>query len=86
MLVLLAVQWPFGEFLLTSPYAQNGVFLSYSWTYDSPPDWEYRYAFAPWNLQSAADFWTGFGKALLYAILSARVGLFWGNWMKRIAR
>lgn len=86
MLVLLAVQWPFGGFLLTSPYAQNGVFLSYSWTYDSPPDWEYRYAFAPWNLQSATDFWTGFGKALLYAILSARVGLFWGNWMKKIAR
>ncbi len=86
MLILLAVQWPFGEFLLTSPYAQNGIFLSYSWTYDSPPDWEYRYVFAPWNLQSASDFWIGFGKALLYATLSARVGLLWGNWMKRIAR
>ncbi|GAB3505420.1 hypothetical protein GCM10027341_37000 [Spirosoma knui] len=86
MLVLLAVQWPFGEFLLTSPLARNGFFLSYSWTYDSPPDWEYRYAFAPWNTQSAADFWIGFGKALIYATLSARVGLLWGNWMKRVAR
>jgi hypothetical protein len=86
MVILLAVQWPFGEFLLTSPYAQNGVFLSYSWTYDSPPEWEYRYAFAPWNIQTAGEFWIGFGKALLYATLSARVGLFWGNWMKRIAR
>ncbi|WP_460934178.1 hypothetical protein [Spirosoma humi] len=86
MVVLLAVQWPFGEFLLTSPYAQNGFFLSYSWTYDSPPDWQYRFAFSPWNTQSAADFWIGFGKALLYATLSARVGLLWGNWMKRIAR
>lgn len=84
--LLLAVQWPFGEFLLTSPYAQNGVFLSYSWTYNSPPDWEYRYAFAPWNLQSTADFAIGFGKACLYAILSARVGLLWGNWMKRVVR
>ena len=86
MLVLLAVQWPFGEFLLTSPAAQNGIFLSYSWTYDSPPEWEYRYAFPPWLSQSPGDFLIGFGRALIYATLSARVGLLWGNWMKRIAR
>jgi hypothetical protein len=86
MLVLLAVQWPFGEFLQTSPYARNGFFLSYSWTYESPPDWEYRYVYPPWLVQSAADFWIGFGKAILYAILSARVGLFWGDWMKRVVR
>ncbi|GAB2596756.1 hypothetical protein [Spirosoma areae] len=86
MVILLAVQWPFGEFLTTSPLARNGFFLSSSWTYDSPPEWEYRYAFPPWNIESVADFWLGFGKALLYAVLSARIGLFWGNWMKRIAR
>ena len=86
LLVLLAVQWPFGEFLHTSPFAQNWFFLSNSWTYDSPPDWEYRHVFAPWNLQSAGEFTVGFGKALFYAFLSARVGLFWGNWMKRVVR
>lgn len=86
MVVLLAVQWPFGEFLTTSPYARNGFFLSYSWTYDSPPDWEYRYAFPPWLNQPIGEFWIGFGKALLYATLSARVGLLWGNWMKRVVR
>jgi hypothetical protein len=86
LLVLLAVQWPFGEFLHTSPFAQNWFFLSNSWTYDSPPDWEYRHVFAPWNLQSAGEFAVGFGKALFYAFLSARVGLFWGNWMKRVVR
>ncbi|UFH54784.1 hypothetical protein [Spirosoma sp. KNUC1025] len=86
MIVLLAVQWPFGEFLQTSPYARNGFFLSYGWSYDSPPNWEYRYAFAPWSKQSASEFWLGFGKALIYATLSARVGLLWGNWMKRVVR
>ncbi|QHW00602.1 hypothetical protein GJR95_38735 [Spirosoma endbachense] len=86
MIVLLAVQWPFGGFLLTSPYAHNGFFLSNSWSYDSPPDWEYRYAFAPWNIESTTDFWISFGRALVYATLSARVGLLWGNWMKRVAR
>ena len=86
MVVLLIVQWPFGEFLLTSPYANNSIFLSYSWTYNSPPEWEYRYAFPPWLTQSPLDFWIGFGKSLLYATLSARVGLYWGNWMKRVVR
>lgn len=86
LLVLLAIQWPFGTFLHTSPYARNGIFLSYSWTYNSPPDWQYRYAFASWQLQSTTDFAISFGKALIYATLSARVGLAWGNWMKRVAR
>lgn len=86
MVVVLAVQWPFGEFLLTSPYARGRFFLSYSWTYDSPPDWQYRYAYAPWNTEPTVNFAIGFGKALIYATLSARVGLLWGNWMKRIQR
>ena len=86
MLVLLAVQWPFGEFLHTSPLARNWFFFSNSWTYDSPPDWEYRYAYGPWNLQSTGEFAVDFGKALVYATLSARVGLLWGNWMKRVMR
>ncbi|NEU65836.1 hypothetical protein GK091_03010 [Spirosoma agri] len=86
MLILLAVQWPFGEFLVTSPYARNGVFLSYSMGYDGSPDWEFRYAFPPWLTQSTPVFLKNYGKALLYATLSARVGLYWGNWMKRVAR
>lgn len=86
MVVLLAVQWPFAGFLHTSPFARNWFFMTNSWTYDSPPNWEYRYAFAPWNLQSASEFTAGFGKALCYAFLSARVGLLWGNWMKRVVR
>ncbi|WP_394343324.1 hypothetical protein [Spirosoma sordidisoli] len=86
LVVVLLVQWPFGEFLLTSPLARNGFFLSYSWSYDNPADWQYRFAFGPWYKQSAAEFALGFGKALLYAILSARIGLLWGNWMKKVVR
>lgn len=86
LLVFLAVQWPFGEFLHTSPYARNAFFLSYSWTYNSPPDWQYRYAFGPWYQQTPAQFAQGFGSALAAAIVSARIGLVWGNWMKRVQR
>ncbi len=86
MSILLVVQWPFGEFLLTSPLARNGFFLSYTWSYQSPLDWPYRYAYAPWRIQPISQFVTGFGMALVYAFLSARVGLLWGNWMKRVVR
>ncbi|QKZ15880.1 hypothetical protein [Spirosoma sp. KUDC1026] len=86
MIPLLAVQWPFGEFLHTSPNARNWFFLSESWSYSNDPDWKYRYAFAPYRLQTPAGFLMGFGKAILLAMVSARVGLFWGNWMKRVQR
>ena len=86
MLVLLAVQWPFGGFLHTSPLARNWFFFSDSWPFDNSPDWKYRYAFSPRNTLTSEAFAVGFGKALFYAFLSARVGLLWGNWMKRIAR
>lgn len=86
MVILLVVQWPFGGFLHTSPLARNWFFFSDSWGFDNSPDWQYRYAFAPWNQQTPGEFAVGFGKALICAFLSARVGLLWGNWMKRIAR
>lgn len=86
IVVLLAVQWPFGDFLLTSPYTRNGIFLSYSLSYTISPDWEYRYAFKNASTLFSANFLLRFGIALIYAILSARLGLLFGNWMKRIVR
>lgn len=86
LVVLLLVQWPFGEFLHTSPLARNHFFLSYSLMYSRTPSSPYRYAYNLERMQSTADFAIGFGKALLYAILSARIGLLWGSWMKRVVR
>ncbi|CCH01060.1 hypothetical protein FAES_3051 [Fibrella aestuarina BUZ 2] len=86
ILVFLAVQWPFGGFLHESPYARNWFFMSDSWSYGSSPDWQYRYKFSPWFDQTAAQFAVGFAKALLIAMISARVGLWWGNWMRRVVR
>lgn len=86
MLVFLAVQWPFGGFLLESPYARNWFFMSESLSYNNDPSWEYRYKFGPWFSQTAVQFAFGFGKALLIAMLMSRIGLVWGNWMKRVVR
>ena len=86
MVILLAVQWPFGEFLQTSPAARNWFFFSDSWPFDNDPDFKYRYAFSPKRTQTVEEFAAGFGWAILYAFISVRIGLLWGNWMKRIAR
>lgn len=84
--VFLAVQWPFGGFLLESPYARNWFFYTDAWSYNNDPTWEYRFKFSPWMTQSTADFAIGFGKAILIAVFMSRIGLWWGNWMKRIVR
>ncbi|GAA4412895.1 hypothetical protein GCM10023187_40570 [Nibrella viscosa] len=86
MFALLAVQWPFGEFLHTSPYARNWFFLADSWSYGDDPNWEYRYKYHPYFIQSSTQFGLGFAQALLIAFVSARIGLYWGNWMKRVQR
>jgi hypothetical protein len=85
VLVLLAVQWPFGNFLLTE-YARNWFFGTTSWYFGSDPNYEYRYAFAPWNVESGAALWTGLGIAALIAVLSSWLGLTWGRWMKSVKR
>jgi hypothetical protein len=85
VLLLLAVQWPMGDFLM-SPSARNIIFGADSWYFGNDPSWEYRYKFAPWDLQPVPDFLTGIFIAFFIGALSARVGLAWGNWMRRIQR
>jgi hypothetical protein len=86
LLSFFVVQWIFGAFLLESPYARNWFFGSNYWYFGNSPDWEYRYKFAPRNTESLASLATGLGLALLFSLISARIGLLWGNWMKSIQR
>lgn len=84
--LLLAVQWPFGTFLQESVYARNWLFGSHYWYFGSDPNWEYRYGFAPWMTQPAAEFAKGIGYALIFGFVSSLVGLQWGKWMRKIQR
>jgi hypothetical protein len=86
LLVFLLIQWPMGTFLQESPYARNWIFGSHYWYFGNNPDWEYRYKFAPWALEPAAKLVQGLGIALILSIVSSRIGLAWGSWMKRIQR
>lgn len=84
-LVLLAVQWPFGDFLM-SEGARNWFFGTESWYFGSSPDWQYRFAFMPWYQHSGVELVKGIAIAMLIGLFSARIGLVWGNWMTKVQR
>jgi hypothetical protein len=82
----LVVQWPFADFL-HSPAARNWIFFTDEFSYMVPARSnarEFRF-YAPQSLTSGL-FWLGMVAALGYAALSARAGLAWGGWMRRVRR
>ncbi|MEM9325469.1 MAG: hypothetical protein AAGA85_07430 [Bacteroidota bacterium] len=85
ILSLVAVQWPFGDFMMSTG-ARNWFFGTESWYYGSSPDWEYRYAFGPWHSHSGWTLVKGLAIALVIATLSSRLGLSWGRWMSQVRR
>ncbi|HEX5718668.1 MAG TPA: hypothetical protein VF179_21085 [Thermoanaerobaculia bacterium] len=83
LILFFATQWLFAEFLL-SPASRNWFFAGdMQWSYGDEPG-AYRYVF--WQLDEDPVTPAGLGTALLLAILSTRVGLWWGSWMSRVRR
>jgi hypothetical protein len=80
-----AINWPFAYFMM-SRYARNWVFAMNEFGYSMPPS-QYQLA---WTLRryesSSIEFWIGMTIALAATILSVRIGMFWGDWMRRIQR
>ena len=87
--VTVAVHWPFGTFLVQSPLAQNDFFLANHWSYQTIITerlTQFRGddgLLGSWN---PSLFLRGLGVAVAFAVLSARAGLAWGNWMRRVQR
>lgn len=81
----LAINWPFAYFLM-SHYARNRVFAMNEFGYSMPPS-QYQLA---WTLRhyenTTREFWMGMVIALVATILSVRIGMLWGDWMRRIQR
>ncbi|MCF0050185.1 hypothetical protein LXM25_08965 [Dyadobacter sp. LJ53] len=86
LLVFFLFQWFFGSFLMESPYARNWFFGSHYWYFGNSPDWEYRYKFGPWMVETTPELLKGLGIALIASLISTRIGLAWGNWMHKIQR
>jgi hypothetical protein len=81
----IAVQWPFADFLM-SPRSRNAIFATTNYPYAVPP-------MSPWvrnvfvaTEASAGEFWVRMAIALLAAVVMSRIGMAWGEWMRRIRR
>lgn len=85
VLSLLAVQWPFANFLM-SPASRNWIFGTAYLPYYALGGSGYDpYQFAVLEKTTGA-FVTTMIAALVGAILTTRFGLAWGDWMRRIRR
>ena len=82
--VFAAVQWPFANFLML-PAARNWFFgTHYMGYYTSPASRYARYLF--YQTEPGALFWREAALGLVAAILTVRLGLTIGNWMRLIRR
>jgi len=83
--IFVAVQWPFASFLM-SPAARNRFFGAIYFDYNLHPSSSYvRYLFFSTEPTRGA-FWMEMSLAAVCAIVSARLGMAWGDWMQRIRR
>ena len=81
VITFLAVQWPFAEFLV-SPWARNDLFGSHRMDYGVPPEIQERF----YLLNPPDDLAAGLPIAVAIGFVSARLGLWWGNWLSRVRR
>jgi hypothetical protein len=79
-------QWPFADFL-HSAAARNWIFFADEFSYMVPAGSNARlYRFYGEHALTSPALWAGLGVALLYAMVSARAGLAWGRWLRRVQR
>ena len=76
-----AVQWPLADFLV-SPWARNDFFGSHRMDYAVPPQIQARF----FQLEPPDNVAVGLPIAVAIGFISARLGLWWGNWMARVRR
>jgi hypothetical protein len=85
MVLSVAANWPFASFLIT-PTARNWIFGMDYFGYNFPPsDYHLAWEFQAYE-KTRLEFWTGMFIALVATILSVRVGMLWGDWMRRMHR
>ena len=81
----LAVQWPFADFL-KSPDARNRVFAANNYPYFVPDRSAWVRNVFVHTEHSFAGFCATMAVALATSVLMTRLGLGWGDWMRRIRR
>jgi hypothetical protein len=69
-----------------SPASRNWFFGTSYFPYFEPPTASAVLGRFVRTDKTAVDFWLGMAEALALAILSTRLGLLCGNWLRRIRR
>jgi len=83
--MLVAVQWPFVDFLL-SPASRNWAFGTNYFDYNMHPNSFYvRHQLLPLE-KTPGKFWAEMAAAAIAAMVTTRLGIGWGNWMRKIRR
>ena len=80
--VFLAVQWAFAYFLMTLA-AANAFFGTMYRDYANPSD---SYEALSMFMPPESNFWALMGIAWLTAIVTSRIGVGWGEWMRTVKR
>jgi hypothetical protein len=80
----LVTHWTSSIFLNYGP-SQNSIFMTHALPYYRDPAAPGRFEFLPYD-GTTFQYISGFIIALLLAVLSSRIGLGWGNWMRRVQR
>ena len=85
LISFIAVQWPFANFLMSAA-SHNRFFATNEFPYFIPPTSPWvRNVFFPTE-HTSMEFWTRMALALAVAVVTTRIGLSWGEWMKRLRR
>jgi len=84
ILGLVAVQWPFANFLMSS--ASQNRFFATGYHDFGIPSWDAEVTRQFVNPQHGWALWSGLCMAMLYAAISAWLGLMLGEWMRKIRR
>jgi len=85
LLAMIAVQWPMGKFLI-SPFAENRIFGTDYYPYMvGPSEYHLSHQFDFYE-KTRTEFWVGMAIAFACAFLMTRIGLAWGDWMRRVKR
>jgi hypothetical protein len=85
MAVLIVVEWPFATFLM-SPAARNPVFATIDFPYFAlPTSPTVRHVFVQWE-ETAGMFWRNMGLAFFASVVSLWIGIYWGEWLKKVRR
>jgi hypothetical protein len=84
LVAFLAVQWPFSSFMVESSAARNWLFNADNFVYWASPT--YVQAIRHFPPLDTSGLLRDLGVALLYASISAYIGLLWGRWMTKVQR